>query len=224
MREATAHDDRVWRGSTLEQRSDERRERLMAAGLEIFGTTGYQSSTVSGICSAAKVSTRTFYELFDQRTDLLEAIYARVTDQIRADIERLPTPTLVDIEHWAHSAVRAVVGPLLADLRACQVIEIEVVGLTPQIEERRRQTTLAIAQALDVVQLALADPSVRRQPTGADREMVGVFVVGGISESLVAYLRTPPAARMTPARLLDATTEIILKLLRPPETGDGPPS
>ena len=74
MEDAIAADDRVWRGSTLEQRSDERRERLMSAGLEIFGTTGYQSSTVSGICSAAKVSTRTFYELFDQRADLLEAI------------------------------------------------------------------------------------------------------------------------------------------------------
>lgn len=215
MEDAIAADDRVWRGSTLEQRSDERRERLMSAGLEIFGTTGYQSSTVSGICSAAKVSTRTFYELFDQRADLLEAIYTRVTDQIRDDIEHLPTPTAAGIEEWARDAVRAVVGPLLADLRACQVIEIEVVGLTPQIEERRRHTTLAIAQALDAVQLALADPKAGRQPTQADRALVGVFIVGGISESLVAHLRTAPDVRRPAGDLLDAMTEVILKVLRP---------
>lgn len=215
MQDTAAAEDRVWRGSTLEQRSDERRERLMVAGLEIFGTTGYQSSTVSGICSAAKVSTRTFYELFDQRADLLEAVYTRVTDQIRAEIEHLPTPTAAGVEAWARDAVRAVVGPLLADLRACQVIEIEVVGLTPQIEERRRQTTLAIAQALDAVQLALADPKAKRQQTSAGRALVGIFVVGGISECLVAHLRTDAGVRRPADDLLEVMTEIILKVLRP---------
>jgi len=210
LQDVPAAEDRTWRGSTLEQRSDERRERLMSAGLEIFGTTGYQTSTVSGICAAAKVSTRTFYELFDQRADLLEAIYTRVTDQIRFDIEQLPTPTAAGIESWARDAVRAVVGPVLDDLRACQIIEIEVVGLTPQIEERRRQTTLAIAQALDAVQLALAAPE-----APADRTLVGVFVVGGITESLVAYLRTPPDARRPTAELLDSITEVVVKVLRP---------
>jgi AcrR family transcriptional regulator len=207
--------DRLWRGSTPEQRLDERRERLLAAGLEVFGTTGYQTSTVSGICSAAGVSTRTFYELFDQRSDLLEAIYVQVTDRIRTHIEHLPTPTVDGIEQWARDAVRAVVGPLLTDLRACQIIEIEVVGLTPQIEERRRQTTLAIAQTLDAVQQALGAPTNARPPTRADRELVGVFIVGGITESLVAHLRTPPDSRRPPGALLDAMTAIILKVLRP---------
>lgn len=215
MPEVMAGADRVWRGSTLEQRSDERRERLMAAGLEIFGTTGYQTSTVSGICAAAKVSTRTFYELFDQRADLLEAIYTRVTDRIRDDIEHLPTPTASGVAEWTRDAVRAVVGPLLADLRACQVIEIEVVGLTPQIEERRRQTTLAIAQALDAVQLALAATSSARRPSPADRTLVGVFVVGGISECLVAHLRTAPDVRRPAGDLLDVMADVIVKVLRP---------
>ncbi|MEO7268173.1 MAG: TetR/AcrR family transcriptional regulator [Knoellia sp.] len=206
---------RVWRGSTPEQRSDERRGRLLAAGLEVFGTTGYQTSTVSGICSVAGVSTRTFYELFDQRADLLEAIYAQVTERIRTDIQQLPTLTVAGIEQWAREGVRAVVGPLLADLRACQIIEIEVVGLTPQIEERRRQTTLAIAQALDAVQAALADPKATPQPTQAERDLPGIFIVGGITESLVAYLRTPPEVRRSTDDLLDAITGLVLKVLAP---------
>lgn len=212
MSSSDAGADRLWRGSTSEQRNDERRERLLAEGLEIFGTTGYHSSTVSGICSAAGVSTRTFYELFGQRSDLIEAIYAQVIDQVRRDIEDLPTPTVAGVVQWARDAVRAVVGPLLADLRVCQVIEIEVVGLSPQIEERRRQSTLAIAQTLDAVQRALAADA---QPSQADRELVGVFVVGGITESLVAYMRTAPDERRSPEELLDALTAIILRVLRP---------
>lgn len=203
-------DTKLWRGSTPEQRNDERRERLLAEGLEIFGTTGYHSSTVSGICSAAGVSTRTFYELFAQRADLIEAIYARVVDQIHADIEALPPPTIDGLEQWARDAVDVVVGPLLADLRICQVVEIEVVGLTPQIEDRRRRANLAIAQALDAVQQALAPDAGTSQ---ADRELVGVFVVGGITEALVAYMRTPPRERRSADDLLDALTRIIVNTL-----------
>lgn len=203
-------DSKLWRGSTPEQRNDERRERLLAEGLEIFGTTGYHSSTVSGICSAAGVSTRTFYELFAQRADLIEAIYAQVVDQIRADIDALPPPSLDGLEQWAREAVGAVVGPLLADLRICQVVEIEVVGLTPQIEDRRRRANLAIAQALDAVQQVLAPDSRTSQ---ADRELVGVFVVGGITEALVAYMRTPTSERRSTEELLDALTGIIVKIL-----------
>lgn len=203
-------DSKLWRGSTPEQRNDERRERLLAEGLEIFGTTGYHSSTVSGICSAAGVSTRTFYELFAQRADLIEAIYTQVVDQIRADIDALPPPSLDGLEQWAREAVGAVVGPLLADLRICQVVEIEVVGLTPQIEDRRRRANLAIAQALDAVQQVLAPNSRTSQ---ADRELVGVFVVGGITEALVAYMRTPPRERRSADEVLDALTGIIVKIL-----------
>lgn len=201
---------RLWRGSTSEQRLDERRERLLAEGLEIFGTTGYHSSTVSGICSAAGVSTRTFYELFAQRADLIEAIYVRVVDQVRADIEALPPPTVVGVEQWARDAVGAVVGPLLADLRVCQVVEIEVVGLSPRIEERRRRANLEIAQALDSLQQALAPDD---RASRADRELVGVFVVGGITEALVAYMRTPPRERRSADDLLDALTAIIVRIL-----------
>lgn len=200
----------LWRGSTPEQRKDERRERLLAEALEIFGTTGYHSSTVSGICSAAGVSTRTFYELFDQRADVIEALYARVVDQIRADIEALPPPTIPGIERWARNAVDAVVGPLLADLRVCRVVEIEIVGLSPQIEARRRRANLAIAQTLDSVQQALAADD---RPSRAEREFVGVFVVGGITETLVAHMRTPPSERRSADELLDALTVIIVKIL-----------
>lgn len=199
-----------WRGSTPEQRNDERRERLLAVGLEIFGTTGYHSSTVSGICSAAGVSTRTFYELFGRRADLIEAIYTGVVDQVRVDIEALPAPTLDSLQPWARAAVGAVVGPLLADLRVCQVVEIEVVGLTPEIEDRRRRANLAIAQELDAVQQALA-PDIAT--TQVDRELVGLFVVGGITEALVAYMRTPPRERRSADELLDSLTSIIVRIL-----------
>ena len=203
-------DSKVWRGTTLEQRSHARRERLLEAGLEIFGTTGYATSTVSGICSAANVSTRTFYELFGERADLIEAIYLRVIEDIRARIEQLPAPTAVGVDQWTKDAVRAVVGPLLADLRVCQVIEIEVVGLSPHLEELRRVSTLAIAQTLESVQVALSGEAMS---SPAVRQQVGVFIVGGITETLVAYMRTPASERQPPDELLDMVTAVILRVL-----------
>ena len=42
-----------------------------------------------------------------------------------------------------------------------------------------------------------------------------MFIVGGITESLVAYMRTPPRERRSADELLDALTAIILKVIRP---------
>jgi hypothetical protein len=47
----------------------------------------------------------------------------------------------------------------------------------------------------------------------AVRQQVGVFIVGGITETLVAYMRTPAGQRQTPDELLDMVTAVILRVL-----------
>src|ERR1700733_12132177 len=65
----------MWRGQSPAQRSAVRCQQLLAAGLEVFGTCGWQQSTVRGICAAAGLSERYFYESFTSRDELLPAVY-----------------------------------------------------------------------------------------------------------------------------------------------------
>ena len=69
---------RRYRGVSAEQRQQERRERLLDAGLHVFGESGYHGATVRGICQQAGLTERYFYESFANSEDLLCAVYEGV--------------------------------------------------------------------------------------------------------------------------------------------------
>ena len=70
--------ERRIRGRTLAERREERRDAMLAAGLDLFGTKGYAATTVEEVCRRAYVSSRNFYEEFDNRLSLLVAVGERI--------------------------------------------------------------------------------------------------------------------------------------------------
>jgi len=72
---------RNFRGLSLEQRQAERRERLIAAGLQVYGTQGFFSVTVRDVCAEAKLTERYFYESFKNSEQLFKAIYMQLIEQ-----------------------------------------------------------------------------------------------------------------------------------------------
>jgi AcrR family transcriptional regulator len=68
---------RAYGGRSAEDRRAERRERLMSAGLELFGNEGYAAASIERLCAQAGVSTRNFYEEFASREDLLMRLHDR---------------------------------------------------------------------------------------------------------------------------------------------------
>src|SRR5258705_353216 len=56
---------RRYAGASADERRDERRARLLAAGLDALGTDGHRATTVRGVCARARLTPRYFYESFD---------------------------------------------------------------------------------------------------------------------------------------------------------------
>src|SRR5699024_244921 len=52
--------------------------RIIAAGIELFGTVGYRAATVGAVCETAGLNKRYFYESFATLEDLLCEVYRRV--------------------------------------------------------------------------------------------------------------------------------------------------
>src|SRR5215212_10332014 len=71
---------RRWRGRSASERTAERRERLIEAALEVFGSRGYSASTVRDVCREAGLTERYFYESFPNREALLGALADRIVD------------------------------------------------------------------------------------------------------------------------------------------------
>ena len=75
MAETASDSSRTWRGQTTQERQSERRDRLIEAGIELFGTRGYANTPVKAICEEAGLTERYFYEAFEDREALLDQIY-----------------------------------------------------------------------------------------------------------------------------------------------------
>jgi AcrR family transcriptional regulator len=195
-----------------------RRERLLAAGLQLFGTVGYRGTTVQGLCQEAGVSSRSFYELFEGREALLEAVYVRATREIVAGLAAIRMPDdggsgsgSGAVDEVVRAGVRAAIGPMLADERLGRVVEIEAVGVSESLERRRRVTNLGIARAADRLQEAMmAGGLIPRRPTG----LSSIVMVGGVTEAMVAQITSPGRQRLPAEDFLEEMARVIGRLLR----------
>lgn len=68
---------RTYGGLSESERQEERRERFLEAGLEIFGTVGLRGATVRSLCKAAGLTERYFYQSFADSDALFCAVYER---------------------------------------------------------------------------------------------------------------------------------------------------
>src|SRR5258705_11988338 len=68
-------------GKTAVEPVDERRERLIDAGVELFGERGYAATSIRSVLSQSGLRDRYFGESFADLDSLLAAVYARLIDE-----------------------------------------------------------------------------------------------------------------------------------------------
>lgn len=203
--------ERRYGGLGAEERRAARRERLLDAGLEIFGTRGYASSSIELACATAGVSTRHFYEHFDGREALLTAVYERVIEQIAGAVYGSVATAPLEIEARARAGLRAFIEPLLTDERRGRVVLIEVVGVSDELERRRRDVIRGFA--------AVSEQSARELiAAGAipaqELELGMLMLVGAVNELLVDWMHRTD--RPAIERLVDAATRLYAGAARGP--------
>jgi AcrR family transcriptional regulator len=141
---------RRYGGQSAAERDDGRRTRLREAALELYGTQGYASVSIDRLCSAAKVSTRHFYQLHSNKEDMLLDLYGSLTtaslEDVAASLERNEWET---IAVRLRDAVGAYLRPLLADPRKARIAFVEIVGVSARVEERRLQFRSGIISLIE---------------------------------------------------------------------------
>jgi AcrR family transcriptional regulator len=171
---------RAYGGRRASDRKAERHERLMQAGLELFGTVGYPSSSIEKLCSRAGVSTRNFYEEFAGREALLVALYGRILEQAAVAIavamsDAAEESMLPRVER----AIRAYVRTMAADPRWAKLAYVEVIGVSPAVEQfrmgwRNNYVDLLVGEAQRAVD--------RGEAPDRDYRLSSLGLIGAINE------------------------------------------
>ncbi len=73
---------RTYGGVSGEERSRQRREKLIEAGLQVFGTLGFDKATMRDICASARLAERYFYENFANIDEAFEAVHLELTAKL----------------------------------------------------------------------------------------------------------------------------------------------
>jgi AcrR family transcriptional regulator len=179
---------RPYRGSSPGQRREKRREELLDAAVELFGTTGYRTASIDRICATAGLTKRYFYESFDSSEDLLTAVYRRSTATMLAGIHTPVVDDAMSAEEVLQAALSNFFEAIADDPRAARIVLLEVLGVSAEVDALYRQTTLLFVDAV----LAVADSvGTAHGLAGPNRRTLAVGLVGAVLMMTQQWLLAP---------------------------------
>jgi AcrR family transcriptional regulator len=167
-----------------EERRARRRDQLLDAGLELFGTRGYRASSVREICLAASLNRRYFYESFRAREDLLRAIYDQLVLELAQHV-LAATDAETDIEAKIRSGLTAFWDWVTADHRRAQILTVEIIGVSPDLEARRREARHGFAEFI----AAQAIEAAGGRPLDVDVTIVSRALVASTIDLVIDWMR-----------------------------------
>ncbi len=183
---------RLYRGVSPSDRRAERRDRLLQAGLELFGTDGYAKTSIRAVSAEASLNSRYFYESFNGREDLLYHVYTRIVEELAAEVIEV-TASAKTIEEQAQAGVRAAWTILTEDPRKARVVALEVVGVSERLQRLRRENMHAFADIVlrntrsitgDAVRLHMDPVLTARSMIGAIVDMLEDWINGDVDASV----------------------------------------
>ena len=164
----------------MEERVAARRARFIEAGIELFGTQGFRGATVRGVCAAAGLTDRYFYESFPTLEALLAAVYCSLKDGFairltqesftsedwRGDLAAIERQVTAAYELWFDT---------VRDPRFARIVLVEILGVSPEMDALYEESARAMA-ALTIAPLAATHPMLKLSK--ARRELLGRALVG----------------------------------------------
>jgi AcrR family transcriptional regulator len=176
---------RDYGGRTATQRRAERRQRLMTAALELFGTEGYPATSIERLCARANVSTRNFYEEFASREALLIALHDHINQQalealVAAVGDIIDEPTAVRLDR----AITAYIRVTSSDPRWTRIAYVEVVGVSAAVERHRLAWRAKLSQLIEAEARLAAS---RGEAVDRDYSLTATAFIGAVNELVYSW-------------------------------------
>ena len=151
------------------------RSRMLSATVDVVEEVGYARLTVAQVIARAKVSRKTFYDLFEDREDCFLAVFDQAVERGSA----IAKEAYAQEEHW-RDAVRAGLAALLGFLdeepALARLSVVEALGAGPTVLERRGDVLKRLKRIVE--QGRPADRRKGRPRRGQPTDVVAEGVVG----------------------------------------------
>ncbi|MDF3298991.1 TetR/AcrR family transcriptional regulator [Streptomyces tropicalis] len=206
-------------GRSAEERQAERRARFLGAALQLFGDRpGFRATTVSALSEAAQLSTRQFYEEFRTLEDVLAALHLQVNGWAEQAVrDALADAAPLPLDERVAALFRAYAGSVAADPRRIRITFVEIIGVSPRLEEQRLARR---AHWVDLVCAEAAAAAARGEAAPRDYRIAATAFIGSVNGLLHDW-----SAGWVDASLDEVVDELVrqlLAILRPRDWNPGP--
>ncbi|MBF6542489.1 TetR/AcrR family transcriptional regulator [Nocardia brasiliensis] len=157
-----------------------RRDKLLAAGLELFGTRGYPATGVKDLCRTAGLTDRYFYESFGGTAELFAAVFDQVIDELFAAVAVAVDAVPATGTRKLRAGIGTYLTALAEDARKMRIVFVEPAGAGA--EQRMREALWRFAR------LVARTATAARPETEPPAELVDIYalsVVGMLERVLV---------------------------------------
>ncbi len=179
---------RTYGGMSSSERKAQRKKQFLAAGFELFGTTGFRSTTVRSLCKQAKLTDRYFYESFGSLEKLLMAVYEDCMLKLTKEVLSALAETYPKTN--ASEAIKAGINryfELLEDSRVARICMVELEGISPEVDALYTSYIRSFGKILNTL-ASKAYPN--WSPNPQEREVIGISLVGALRQSATNWLMT----------------------------------
>ncbi|MFB7723352.1 MULTISPECIES: TetR/AcrR family transcriptional regulator [unclassified Nocardia] len=178
----------TYRGTSTDERREQRRRRLLDTALEIVGTQGLAALTVRGVCEQAKVGPRFFYESFSDldalAAALLDEVQSAALDQARSTMAETPG----DPETKIRAGVAALIIAMTDDPRRANIAFAQAYGsealMRMRFDGMRKVAATIIEQTRTLLDIPAGDDTaltaLAQLITGGAAELILVWLDGGL--------------------------------------------
>ena len=157
---------------------------MLEAGLELIGTRGWSATTVRGVCNEAKLTSRFFYESFEDLDALSVAVFDQVVEEAATRVADAVAAAGEDAQDQVHAAIDTFVRTLTDDPRKARVAFIEALGSEALLE--RRLAAMGI-----FARMIAAQARAGFEPPASEDALVDLtarMLAGGLAELMITWL------------------------------------
>lgn len=175
---------KTYGGASPGERKAKRRAALCEAALDLLADGGWERVTVRGVCAAAKLNDRYFYENFRDPAALLLAVREQVSVQAFAVVEKAIADTKPDVDVRVRAVIEALVGFFTEDPRRGHLLVQS--QATEELRDARQKSIRAMARVVADQGAAMLGA---QAPPEQDRELAALTLVHGTLELFASWLR-----------------------------------
>lgn len=117
--------ERQFKGMSLSERKVARREKLIEAGIEMYGKHGFFSVTVKDICNEAKLTERYFYESFKKSENLFQTIFLQLVEKMQQNLMQSVLQGSPDPMRMIDAGLNGFFAMLQDDPRTARIIYVD---------------------------------------------------------------------------------------------------